>query len=191
MKRFLIIVVTLIICWIGFLSCDCTYNSEEEIGKDIPAPAKNSIPEFELPPVEVVAKKSYYDYTEKELDLLARLIYSESGGESYETKLKVGSVVMNRVESDKFPNTIHDVIYQEKQFSVTTYKLNGVVMIDRPANEESIKAAREILENGSVLPADVQVFYADYCKESWVNSREVYGVSDSTVFAYIYPKKGE
>ena len=189
--RVLIVCLTSALLWFCFLitSFSCDYCSKVA---ETPAPASTPIVEFVIEePVEVVAHKSYYDYTEEECDLLARLIYSESGGESYETKLKVGSVVMNRVESDKFPNSIHGVIYQDKQFSVTTYKLNGVVMIDRPANEESKKAAREILEYGSVLPADVQVFYADYCKESWVNSREVYGTFDSTVFAYIYPKKGE
>ena len=46
---------------------------------------------------------SVYDYTEEELDLLARLIYSEGGIESYDTQLKIGSVVMNRVDDPYFP----------------------------------------------------------------------------------------
>ena len=132
---------------------------------------------------------SYYTYTEEELDLLARLIYSEGGSESYETKLKIGSVVMNRVTSDKhFPDTIREVIYQENQFSVTTYTINGVVMIDRPANEESIRAAKEVLDYGSVLPQDVQVFYADYLlgADNWVTTRKIYEICDNTVFSYIY-----
>lgn len=133
---------------------------------------------------------SYYPYTEEELDLLARLIYSEGGIESYETKLKIGSVVMNRVSEDTyFPDTIREVIYQKNQFSVTTVKMDGVVMIDRPADEESLRAAKEILDYGSVLPPDVQVFYADgLCEGNWVTTREVYEVSDRTVFAYIYPQ---
>lgn len=142
----------------------------------------------ETEPEEVF--KSYYTYTEEELDLLSRLIFSEGGTESYETKLKIGSVVMNRVTADAyFPDTIREVIYQKNQFSVTTIKMNGVIMIDRPADEESKKAAKEILDYGSVLPPDVQVFYADWCKEEWVTSREVYGTFDGTTFAYIYPKK--
>ena len=57
-----------------------------------------------------------YDYTEEELDLLARLIFSEGGIESYQTQLMIGSVVMNRVMSDDpwFPDTIREVIYQKK-----------------------------------------------------------------------------
>lgn len=129
---------------------------------------------------------SFYSYTEEELDLLARLVYSESGSESYETQLKVASVVMNRVKDPCFPNTIRGVIYQSGQFSVTTIKINGVIMIDRPASEESYKAAKEILDYGSVLPSTVQVFYSKYCTESWVTSRATYEIVDNTVFAHIY-----
>lgn len=129
---------------------------------------------------------SFYSYTEEELDLLARLVYSESGGESYDTKLRVASVVMNRVVDPNFPNTIREVIYQKNQFSVTFLKVNGVVMIDRPADAESYQAAKEILDYGSILPSTVQVFYATYCDDSWVTSRVTYEICGNTVFAHIY-----
>lgn len=145
----------------------------------------------ESPEVEVEEEfVSYYPYTKDELDLLARLVYSESGGESFETKLRVASVVMNRVMHSSFPNTIEEVIYQKKQFAVTTRKLNGVVMIDRPADSESYMAAKCILDYGSILPSDVLVFYAVYCDEPWVTSREVYEVCDNTVFAHLHSNGG-
>lgn len=133
---------------------------------------------------------SAYTYSEYELDLLARLVRAEGGGESYETMLKIASVVMNRVDDPNFPNTIEGVIYAKNQFSVTVIKKDGIAMIDHPATEESLRAAKYVLDHGSVLPPKVQVFYATYCTESWVTSREVYGVFDSTVFAYIYAKTG-
>lgn len=100
---------------------------------------------------------------------------------------------MNRVSEDtNFPDTIREVIYQKNQFSVTTTKINGVTMIDRPADEDSKRAAKEVLDYGSVLPPDVQVFYADgKCDGKWVTTREVYEVCDGTVFAYIYEKGGK
>ncbi|HEY8391341.1 MAG TPA: cell wall hydrolase [Capillibacterium sp.] len=52
-----------------------------------------------------------------DLYLLAKLIQAEAGGEPYEGKVAVGAVVMNRVKSPQFPNTIYDVIYQPGQFS--------------------------------------------------------------------------
>ena len=129
-----------------------------------------------------------YDYTEEDLDLLARLIYSESGSETYNIKLMVGSVVVNRLDDPDFPDTLREVIYQKNQFSVTKIKINGVIMIDRPADEDSKKAAYEILNYGSILPQKVQVFYAKSVKSGWVTTREPYGTYGNTVFAYIYPK---
>lgn len=143
---------------------------------------------LQIEEIAVPEHKPVYNYTEEELDLLARLIYSEGGIESYETQLKIGSVVMNRVDDPYFPNTIREVIYQRNQFSVTFTRINGVIMIDRPADEEAKKAAYEILNYGSVLPKDVQVFYEKSITTGWVASREPYGTYDHTTFAYIYPK---
>ena len=143
---------------------------------------------LQIEEIAVPEHKPVYNYTEEELDLLARLIYSEGGIESYDTQLKIGSVVMNRVDDPYFPNTIREVIYQKNQFSVTFTKLDGVIMIDRPAGEEAKKAALEILTYGSVLPPKVQVFYEKSITTGWIASRETYGTFDHTTFAYIYPK---
>ena len=52
-----------------------------------------------------------------DLDLLAALIYCEAGNQSMEGKIAVGQVVMNRVASSSFANSIHDVIYESGQFT--------------------------------------------------------------------------
>ena len=51
------------------------------------------------------------------VDLLARLINGEARGEPYQGQIAVGAVVLNRVKSSEFPNTISGVIYQKNQFS--------------------------------------------------------------------------
>lgn len=56
-------------------------------------------------------------YTKAELRLMASIINCEAGAEGYQGKLAVGIVVMNRVASKSFPNTIKKVIYQKGQFS--------------------------------------------------------------------------
>lgn len=56
-------------------------------------------------------------YTKQELRLMASIINCEAGGESFQGKLAVAIVVMNRVDSKLFPNTIKKVIYQKNQFS--------------------------------------------------------------------------
>ena len=53
-------------------------------------------------------------------ELLARLINGEARGESYQGQVGVGAVILNRVNSPQFPNTISAVIYQKVQFSCVT-----------------------------------------------------------------------
>lgn len=67
-----------------------------------------------------VVKKVTEKYTKAELRLLSALIYCEAQGESYNGKLAVGIVVLNRVRSDRYPDTLKNVIYQKYQFSPTT-----------------------------------------------------------------------
>ncbi len=62
-------------------------------------------------------KSSKKKYTSSELRLMASIINCEAGGESYQGKLAVGIVVMNRVSSRAFPNSIRGVVYQKGQFS--------------------------------------------------------------------------
>jgi len=59
-------------------------------------------------------------YTNADLRLLSSLIYCEAQGESYNGKLAVGIVVMNRKKSNEFPDAVKDVIYQKYQFSPVT-----------------------------------------------------------------------
>ncbi|MEI3194538.1 MAG: cell wall hydrolase [Lachnospiraceae bacterium] len=51
------------------------------------------------------------------MSLLAAIIYCEAGNQSYEGMVAVGAVVMNRVYSSSFPNSISEVIYQSGQFT--------------------------------------------------------------------------
>lgn len=76
--------------------------------------------------------------------LLAALIQCESGGESYEGKLAVGSVVINRVRSSYFPNTIAGVIYQNGQFSPVASGRFATVLA-AGADSSCLQAAKEVL----------------------------------------------
>lgn len=64
----------------------------------------------------VTPKSTKASYTKEQLRLLSSLIFCEAGSESYAGKVAVGIVVMNRVESKSFPNTLNNVIYQKYQF---------------------------------------------------------------------------
>ena len=97
-------------------------------------------------------------YTEEDLDLLARLITAEMGASwvSDEMQLYVGSVVINRMNHELFPDTLYDVIYAKGQYSPTW---NGA--INNTPDERTIENARQLLEHGSVLPENV-VFQANF-----------------------------
>ena len=90
-------------------------------------------------------------YEEEDLMLLARLIYNESSVLGKEGMLYTGSVVLNRVKSDKFAqqNDIKSVIFAPGQYACTW---NG--HWDEPS-EEAIEVAEELLLCGSVLPDEV------------------------------------
>lgn len=134
------------------------------------------------------------DYSDSDIKLLAQLIESEAGIESYQCKLCVASVVLNRCASEDFPGSLQEVIFQRTsgdvaQFSVTIVRSDGTRAIDCEPSKDSWKAARNILENGSILPLDVQFFYSTSCKSNWLFTRETYDVIDHTIFAYRWRKQ--
>ena len=138
-------------------------------------------------------EKSYMEYDEATLELLARLCESEAGIESYQCKVYVASVVLNRCLSEYHPDTIEEVIWERvcgtPQFSVTI-KHNGTCMIESvEPSEDAFKAAQYVLDHGPQLPKDVTVFYSNTCKGNWVTTRETYTTLDHTIFAYYWRKE--
>lgn len=97
---------------------------------------------------------SNIDYTpqEGEAYLLAAIIQCEAEGEPYNGKIAVGNVVLNRVQSSRFPNTITGVIYQNKQFSpVASGRL--AYRLEAGVNDECIRAATEVLNGKHITDA--------------------------------------
>jgi spore germination cell wall hydrolase CwlJ-like protein len=89
-----------------------------------------------------------YVPTDSDAYLLGAIIQCESDGEPYEGKLAVGSVVLNRVRSSYFPNTISGVIYQSGQFSpVASGRL--AYRLEAGVNGTCLQAAQEVL-NGNI-----------------------------------------
>lgn len=89
--------------------------------------------------------------------LLAALIQCEAGGESYEGQVAVGAVVMNRVRSAAYPNTIHGVIYASGQFTpAMSGRVDAVYMSGR-IKQSCIDAAKEAI-NGTSNVGDLTHF---------------------------------
>lgn len=107
-------------------------------------------------------------YTAAELEMLALVIYQEAGGDacSDDTRRMVGTVVMNRIADDRYPNTMQEVITQEAQYGRLYW--TGLVWPQRASNPEEAHAveraftiAEEILLGERALPEDV-VYQAEF-----------------------------
>lgn len=83
-----------------------------------------------------------------DLDMMAAIIECEAGGESYTGKVAVGAVVMNRVKSPLFPDTVAGVIYQNRQFSPVGSGRFAIVLA-RGANQSCYQAAQEAMAGAS------------------------------------------
>lgn len=94
-------------------------------------------------------KYGEYATDEDTLMLLAALIHCEARGESYEGQVAVGAVVMNRVRSAAYPNTIYGVIYASGQFSPAMNGKLDKVLESGNINESCIEAAKEALSGVS------------------------------------------
>lgn len=83
-------------------------------------------------------------YSDADLKLMAAIIQAEAGGESYAGQLAVGTVIMNRVKSSLFPNTLSGVIYQTNQFQPVR---DGhlALILERGPNESCTNAAKQVL----------------------------------------------
>ena len=120
-------------------------------------------------------------YTNSDLDLLARLIEAEAGGEGYNVKLAVGAVVINRVQSKEWAPTISDVIYQKfDSYYQFTPVQNGT--INNPASADSIKAAKEALTDKD--PSQGAIYYFDNSTTNeWIRSKRITVHLGNMIFA--------
>lgn len=96
---------------------------------------------------ELTAQQEAIAATYSEVELLAALIWCEAGNQGYEGQLAVGAVVMNRVRSAAYPNTIQGVIYASGQFPPA---LNGKVarVLEKGVNASCLQAAQDAI-NGN------------------------------------------
>lgn len=88
--------------------------------------------------------------SEEDILLLASLIQCEAIGESYEGQVAVGEVVLNRVKSASYPNTVRDVIYDVGQFSPVSSGKVDRVLASNTINENCIQAARDAVNGSSI-----------------------------------------
>ncbi len=117
--------------------------------------------------------------TSDEMRLLARLIGGEARAEPYVGKVAVGAVILNRIESPKFPNTMSGVIYQPLAFESVS---NGEIWRG-PLSDELLRAARDALNGWD--PTYGSLFFWNPTKRvnPWIWSRNIVNRIGGHVFA--------
>ena len=127
---------------------------------------------------EVLQNQARQAQATQDLDYLAHTIYGEARGESYEGKVAVAAVVLNRVESGQYGNSIREVIFQMGAFTAVSdgqYNLQP--------DDASYEAAREALNGSDPTNGAIYFWNPDTATDNWVYTRTVIKTIGNHVFA--------
>lgn len=103
------------------------------------------------------------------IQLMAKAINGEARGEPYEGQVAIGAVIMNRVSSPDFPNTIAGVIYQTGAFTAVS---DGQINMPIDENSTVMKAARDAINGWDPTGGAVFYYNPDTATNKWIWSRE-------------------
>ena len=117
-------------------------------------------------------------YSDSDINLLARLIYGEARGESYVGQVAVGAVVMNRIKSSSFPNTMSGVIYQKYAFTAVA---DGQINLTPDATAR--KAAQDAMNGWDPSYGAIYYYNPATATSSWIFSRKTTVTIGNHVFA--------
>ncbi len=117
-------------------------------------------------------------YSDADVQLLARLIYGEARGESYMGQVAVGAVVLNRIKSPSFPNTMSGVIYQSYAFTAVA---DG--QINLTPNATAKKAALDAINGWDPTGGAIYYYNPATATSSWIFSRQTKITIGNHVFA--------
>ena len=117
-------------------------------------------------------------YSSSDTNLLARLIYAEARGETYSGMVAVGAVVLNRVKSPSFPNTISGVIYQPYAFTCVS---DG--QINLSPNSTALSAAKDAMNGWDPSYGSLYYYNPAIATSKWIFSRKTVVTIGKHVFA--------
>lgn len=106
--------------------------------------------------------------SKSDLQLMARAINGEARGEPYEGQVAVGAVILNRVRSSSFPNTIAGVIYEPGAFTAVA---DGQINVPIAEDSTVYKAAQDALNGWDPTGGAIYYFNPDTATNRWIWSR--------------------
>ncbi|MBR2375412.1 MAG: spore cortex-lytic enzyme [Clostridia bacterium] len=117
-------------------------------------------------------------FSSSDVYLLARTIYAEGRGEPYTGQVAIGAVIMNRIRSDEFPNTVSGVVYQKHAFTAVS---DG--QINLTPNETAMKAARDAINGWDPTGGALYYYNPAVATSAWIFDRQTVTVIGKHVFA--------
>ena len=124
------------------------------------------------------SNSSSSSYTNSDLYLLAKCIYAEARGESYTGQVAVGAVILNRVKSSAFPNTIAGVIYQQHAFTAVS---DGQINLE--PDKTAMNAASDALNGWDPTYGCLYYYNPAVATSSWIFGRKTVTTIGKHVFA--------
>ena len=117
-------------------------------------------------------------YTSSDLYLMAKAIYAEGRGESYTGQVAIGAVIVNRVKSPQFPNTVAGVIYQKGAFTAVD---DGQINLE--PDETAYNAARDAMNGWDPTYGCLYYYNPAVATSAWIFERQTVTVIGKHVFA--------
>ncbi len=117
-------------------------------------------------------------YTSSDLYLMAKAIYAEGRGESYTGQVAIGAVIVNRVKSPQFPNTVAGVVYQKGAFTAVD---DGQINLE--PDETAYNAARDAMNGWDPTYGCLYYYNPAVATSSWIFERQTVTVIGKHVFA--------
>lgn len=151
----------------AIMLCRVTYPTYAKSPTQEPVPEQQENLQNE-PPVkkptheELVANAP--KYLPAKVRLLAQIIDAEAKGEEFTGQVAVGEVVLNRVDSDEFPDNVYDVIFQDGQFEPVR---NG--SISNTPSKSAYKAAYEALDGSNYTNGSLFFYNAQTAQNRWLD----------------------
>ena len=114
--------------------------------------------------------------TENELEECAKLVWLEARGESEQCQRAIAETIFNRLRSDSFPDTLHEVIFQEGQFSPAANIPNS------ETTDRIREIVYEVFENGNTIADESTMFFRADFYHKWTGAIALFNI-DNTYFS--------
>ncbi|MGM9949071.1 MAG: spore cortex-lytic enzyme [Lysinibacillus sp.] len=118
-------------------------------------------------------------YSEQDLQLMANAVYGEARGEPYEGQVAVAAVILNRLESDEFPNTISEIIFQPRAFTAVA---DGQIWLE--PNERAKQAVLDAMNGWDPSENALYYFNPQTATSGWIWSRPQIKQIGEHIFCY-------